>query len=100
MRALPAVPEMNDRLSENIPSEHRFSECERRGLYRAIFDRRDVRSHFKSDPIPNDVLARLLNAAHHAPSVGFMQPWNFIVIQDAEVRRTIHDIFERANRAA
>ena len=79
---------------------HRFSDEERRGLYRAIYDRRDVRSHFTCEPIAEDVLARLLDAAHHAPSVGFMQPWNFIIIQTREVRRRIHDIFENANRAA
>jgi len=80
--------------------EHRFSEEERRGLYRAIYERRDVRSSFKSDEIPDNVLARLLDAAHHAPSVGFMQPWGFIVIRDREVRDTVHEIFERARLAA
>ncbi|MGH9961991.1 MAG: 5,6-dimethylbenzimidazole synthase, partial [Pyrinomonadaceae bacterium] len=79
---------------------HRFSEEERRGLYRAIYDRRDVRSHFTSEPIAEDVLARVLDAAHHAPSVGFMQPWNFIIIQNVEVRQSIHEIFESANQAA
>ncbi len=79
---------------------HCFSDKERRGLYRAIYDRRDVRSHFTSEPIADDVLARLLDAAHHAPSVGFMQPWNFIIIQNREVRRNIHDIFVSANQAA
>ena len=80
--------------------EHRFTEEERRGLYRAIYERRDVRSSFKPDEIPDDVLARLLDAAHHAPSVGFMQPWGFIVIRDREVRDTVHEIFERARLAA
>ena len=80
--------------------KHRFSEEERRGLYRAIYERRDVRSCFKPDDIPDDVLARLLDAAHHAPSVGFMQPWGFIVIRDREVRDTVHEIFERARLAA
>lgn len=79
---------------------HRFSEEERRGLYRAIYDRRDVRSHFTSEPIADDVLARLLDAAHHAPSVGFMQPWNFVIIQTEQVRQSIHDIFVSANQAA
>ena len=51
-----------------------FSDAERAGLYRAIYERRDVRSQFLPDPIPRPVLARLLKAAHHAPSVGFMQP--------------------------
>jgi 5,6-dimethylbenzimidazole synthase len=80
--------------------EHRFTEEERRGLYRAIYERRDVRSSFKPDEIPDNVLARLLDAAHHAPSVGFMQPWGFIVIRDREVRDTVHEIFERARLAA
>ncbi len=53
----------------------RFSDEERRGVHRAIYERRDVRSHFLSDPVPDDVLGRILDAAHHAPSVGFMQPW-------------------------
>src|SRR5712692_1940766 len=75
---------------------HRFNEEERRGLYRAIYDRRDVRSHFISTPIPDEVLARLLDAAHHAPSVGFMQPWNFIIIQDRGVRAAVRDAFLRS----
>jgi 5,6-dimethylbenzimidazole synthase len=79
---------------------HRFSEEERRGLYRAIYERRDVRSLFRPDEITTDVLARLLDAAHHAPSVGFMQPWRFIVIRDLQVRQTIHRIFDRARHAA
>ena len=62
----------------------------RRGVYEAIARRRDIRS-FRPDPIAPDVLARILSAAHHAGSVGFSQPWNFIVIDDIEVRRKIHD---------
>ncbi|KPP96997.1 5,6-dimethylbenzimidazole synthase [Marinobacter sp. HL-58] len=77
-----------------------FNEDERKGLYRAIYERRDVRSQFLPDPIPADVLVRLLNAAHHAPSVGFMQPWDFIVIDSTEVRRSVLDIFEEENRKA
>ena len=81
-------------------SEHRFSEEECRGVYRAIHERRDVRSFFKPDEIPDDVLARLLGAAHHAPSVGLMQPWGFIVIRDRQVRQIVYEIFDRASRAA
>jgi 5,6-dimethylbenzimidazole synthase len=77
-----------------------FSEEERRGLYRAIYERRDVRSHFLPDAVPDDVLHRILDAAHHAPSVGFMQPWDFIVIRDASVRQSIHRNFEIASRRA
>lgn len=60
----------------------------KQGVYEAIFRRRDIRK-FKPDAIPNDILARVLNAAHHAASVGFMQPWNFILVSDAAVRETL-----------
>lgn len=74
-----------------------FSDPEKRGLYRAIHERRDVRSQFLPDPVPPQVLARLLDAAHHAPSVGFMQPWDFLVIDSVDVRRQVHGIFTREN---
>ncbi|KAA1174369.1 5,6-dimethylbenzimidazole synthase [Marinobacter salinexigens] len=77
-----------------------FSRTETEGLYRAIYERRDVRSQFLPDPVPNDVLARLLDAAHHAPSVGFMQPWDFIVIDSVEVRQQVLSIFDRENQRA
>ena len=77
-----------------------FSDEERRAVYRAIRRRRDVRSHFISKPLPDEVLARLLSAAHHAPSVGFMQPWEFILVHDPKVRREIYENFQRANQAA
>lgn len=75
---------------------------EKEGLYKAIFSRRDVRSHFVDREIPNDVLARILNAAHHAPSVGFSQPWNFILIKDAITRQQVKESFlrERERSAA
>jgi 5,6-dimethylbenzimidazole synthase len=81
-------------------SKDRFSEAEQRGLYRAIYERRDVRSQFLPDRVPADVLARLLQAAHHAPSVGFMQPWDFIVIESREVRASILAMFEQENQKA
>lgn len=83
-----------------MPDRHPFSEAERRGVYRAIYERRDIRSHFLPDPIAPDVLGRILDAAHHSPSVGFMQPWDFIVIQDAAVRAAVRESFLQANRAA
>jgi 5,6-dimethylbenzimidazole synthase len=78
----------------------RFSETERRAVYRAIYERRDIRSQFLSDVIPTDVLGRVLDAAHHGPSVGFMQPWDFIVIRDLELRRAVHTCFLDANHRA
>ena len=80
--------------------DNSFSPAEREGLYRAIRERRDVRSQFLPDPIPVEVLARLLQAAHHAPSVGFMQPWDFIVVDSREVRQQVRAIFERENEKA
>jgi 5,6-dimethylbenzimidazole synthase len=77
-----------------------FCEAERRGVYRAIYERRDIRAHFLPDAIPSSVLRRLLDAAHHGPSVGFMQPWDFIVIRDQAVRQMAYQCFLEANRSA
>jgi 5,6-dimethylbenzimidazole synthase len=77
-----------------------FTPEERRGVYRAIYERRDIRSQFLPDPVPDPVLGRLLDAAHHGPSVGFMQPWDFIVVRDAAVRSAVRDCFLEANRRA
>jgi 5,6-dimethylbenzimidazole synthase len=77
-----------------------FDESERRAVYRAIRERRDVRRGFLPEPIPDELLNRLLEAAHNAPSVGMMQPWRFIVIRDFTVRQAIHEIFLDANQQA
>jgi 5,6-dimethylbenzimidazole synthase len=73
-------------------------EAELRGVYRAIRERRDVRSGFLPEPLSDQVLRRLLEAAHHAPSVGLIQPWRFILIRAIEIRRAVHGIFRRSNR--
>lgn len=75
-----------------------FDAAAQAAIYRAIFTRRDVRSHFLPDPLDDEVLARLLLAAHHAPSVGFMQPWNFIVIRDLARRQQVRDLFVAARQ--
>jgi 5,6-dimethylbenzimidazole synthase len=77
-----------------------FDESERRAVYRAIRERRDVRRGFLPEPMPEELLNRLLEAAHNAPSVGLMQPWRFIVIRDFAVRQAIHKTFLDANRQA
>lgn len=77
-----------------------FSADERAGLYRAIYERRDVRSQFLPDPIPRPVLARLLKAAHHAPSVGFMQPWDFILIDSLDIRQQVLASYDEENAKA
>ncbi|MGI2032149.1 5,6-dimethylbenzimidazole synthase [Rhizobium panacihumi] len=77
-----------------------FPRQELEAVYRAIHSRRDVRDQFLSDPLPEDLVQRLLEAAHAAPSVGFMQPWSFILIRDEETRAAAHDAFSRANDEA
>ena len=72
----------------------------RAAVYRTIFSRRDVRGQFVPDPIPDAVLSRLLTAAHFAPSVGFMQPWSFLLVRDPAVKRRVYDAFLRANAEA
>lgn len=71
-----------------------FSADERAAVYKAIRERRDMR-HFLPDPVAPELLARLLQAAHLAPSVGFMQPWRVVRITDAGVRQALRDIVER-----
>ena len=77
-----------------------FSRDEQAAVYRAIYSRRDVRSQFTQRPVDDATLMRLLRAAHHAPSVGFMQPWNFVVIRSAEVKAEVQAAFARANAEA
>ena len=77
---------------------YRFDITERMAIYRVIAARRDMR-HFKSDPIAPMVMARLLTAAHQAPSVGLMQPWRFIRITDNSLRHQIHALVDNERRA-
>src|SRR5690606_7004628 len=84
--------------SPPVTATHAFSAAERDAVYRAIFERRDMR-HFRPDPIAPDVLARLLAAAHAGPSVGLMQPWRFIRITDAALREQLHALVEAERRA-
>jgi len=74
-----------------------FNKHEREAIYRVIAERRDVRRGFVNTPLPEDLLGRLLAAAHSAPSVGLMQPSRFIVIRENSVRKAVHAIFEAAN---
>lgn len=71
-----------------------FSDAERAAVYRAIHERRDMR-HFVPRPVDPDVLHRLIEAAHHAPSVGYMQPWRVVRITDGALRRALHEAVER-----
>jgi 5,6-dimethylbenzimidazole synthase len=71
-----------------------FSESERAAVYRAIYERRDMR-HFVPDPVDPATLRRLIEAAHHAPSVGYMQPWRIVRITDPALRSALHASVER-----
>lgn len=77
-----------------------FSDDERSAVYKAIYTRRDVRDQFLNKSVDDDILRRILHAAHHAPSVGFMQPWNFIVIRDSGRKALVRKAFAKANDEA
>jgi nicotinate-nucleotide--dimethylbenzimidazole phosphoribosyltransferase len=84
-------------MSDGTPAAGRaFPDDERAAVYRVISERRDVRRGFLPDPVPADVLERVLTAAHRAPSVGFSQPWDFIVITDRDRRARIKDLAEQS----
>jgi len=75
-------------------SDMAFSAAERSAVYRAIFERRDMR-HFAGGTVAPDVMRRLLTAAHHAPSVGFMQPWRFVRVASSALRTRLHALVEQ-----
>jgi len=78
-----------------------FNDAEREAVYKAISLRRDIRRQFEPTPIAKDILVRILSAAHRAGSVGFMQPWDFVLIEDHATRENVLDSFLRErNRAA
>ena len=76
---------------------HAFSLPERQAVYRAIYERRDMR-HFSGGVVADEVLQRLLQAAHHAPSVGLMQPWRFIRVRSQLLRQAVHALVEQERR--
>ncbi|RLA73423.1 MAG: 5,6-dimethylbenzimidazole synthase [Epsilonproteobacteria bacterium] len=78
----------------------KITQEEKEAVYKTIYNRRDTRNEFKSDDIDDEVIARLLKAAHHSPSVGYMQPWDFIVVKDKKIKQKIKDGFEIAHKEA
>ncbi|NEB89158.1 nicotinate-nucleotide--dimethylbenzimidazole phosphoribosyltransferase [Streptomyces anulatus] len=89
-------PEAADRPAEQAepftPPAPGYDDAEREAVLRVMRERRDIRNGFRSDPIPHEVLLRVLEAAHTAPSVGHSQPWDFVVIRSAETRRSMHEL--------
>ena len=75
-----------------------FSKEEKDAVYKVIYNRRDVRS-FLPTPIPEDQIHNILKAAHHAPSVGFMQPWNFIIVSSDETKEKLAWAADKERRA-
>ena len=73
---------------------HKFSDIEIAAVYRAIAERRDMR-HFLPTPVASEILTKILQAAHHARSVGLMQPWRFIRITEANTRKAIHQLVDK-----
>ncbi|MEU9854128.1 nicotinate-nucleotide--dimethylbenzimidazole phosphoribosyltransferase, partial [Streptomyces sp. NPDC047974] len=88
-----------DEQGEPRPAAPGYDEAEREAVLRVMRERRDIRNGFRSDPIPHEVLLRVLEAAHTAPSVGHSQPWDFVVIRSAETRQTMHELAQRQREA-
>ncbi|MFI5686236.1 nicotinate-nucleotide--dimethylbenzimidazole phosphoribosyltransferase [Streptomyces sp. NPDC051636] len=81
------------------PAAPGYNDAEREAVLKVMRERRDIRNGFRSDPIPHEVLLRVLEAAHTAPSVGHSQPWDFVVIRSAETRRSMHELAMRQREA-
>ncbi|HET9876388.1 MAG TPA: 5,6-dimethylbenzimidazole synthase [Mycobacterium sp.] len=79
-------------------TEFSFSLPERQAVYRVIAERRDMRRFIPGSEVAEEVLFRLLRAAHTAPSVGLMQPWRFIRITDDTLRQRIHALVDEERR--
>lgn len=77
-----------------MTNPHRYTEAELNAVYKVITERRDMR-HFLPTPIAPEILERILQAAHHAPSVGLMQPWRFIRITSTQTRKAIHALVNK-----
>ncbi|MET7654678.1 nicotinate-nucleotide--dimethylbenzimidazole phosphoribosyltransferase, partial [Streptomyces sp. NPDC005486] len=81
------------------PAAPAYDDAEREAILKVMRERRDIRNGFRSDPIPHEVLLRVLEAAHTAPSVGHSQPWDFVVIRSADTRRAMHELAVRQRDA-
>ncbi|MES5822283.1 nicotinate-nucleotide--dimethylbenzimidazole phosphoribosyltransferase [Streptomyces sp. RG80] len=81
------------------PAAPAYDDAEREAVLKVMRERRDIRNGFRGDPIPHEVLLRVLEAAHTAPSVGHSQPWDFVVIRSADTRRSMHELAMRQRDA-
>ncbi|MGF1432230.1 nicotinate-nucleotide--dimethylbenzimidazole phosphoribosyltransferase, partial [Kitasatospora sp. LaBMicrA B282] len=90
----PAEPE-----TPRQPAAPGYDDQARQAVHQVMRERRDIRNGFRPDPVPHEVLLRVLEAAHTAPSVGYSQPWDFVVIRSSETRRKMHALAERQREA-
>ncbi|MFE2461137.1 nicotinate-nucleotide--dimethylbenzimidazole phosphoribosyltransferase [Streptomyces sp. NPDC059402] len=101
--ATPESPEAPDESAQARqpagPAAPAYDDAEREAVLKVMRERRDIRNGFRSDPIPHEVLLRVLEAAHTAPSVGHSQPWDFVVIRSADTRRAMHELAMRQRDA-
>ncbi|TQJ47792.1 nicotinate-nucleotide--dimethylbenzimidazole phosphoribosyltransferase [Streptomyces sp. SLBN-115] len=81
------------------PAAPAYDDAEREAVLKVMRERRDIRNGFRADPIPHEVLLRVLEAAHTAPSVGHSQPWDFVVIRSADTRQAMHELATRQRDA-
>ncbi|MBZ6082330.1 nicotinate-nucleotide--dimethylbenzimidazole phosphoribosyltransferase [Streptomyces olivaceus] len=95
-RILVDVPEVRRPTGPAAPA---YDDAERAAVLKVMRERRDIRNGFRSDPIPHEVLLRVLEAAHTAPSVGHSQPWDFVVIRSEDTRRAMHELAMRQRDA-
>ncbi|MFJ3657366.1 nicotinate-nucleotide--dimethylbenzimidazole phosphoribosyltransferase [Streptomyces nigra] len=93
------VPAEEEPRGTGGPAAPGYDDAEREAVLKVMRERRDIRNGFRSDPIPHEVLLRVLEAAHTAPSVGHSQPWDFVVIRSSETRRTMHELAMRQREA-
>jgi nicotinate-nucleotide--dimethylbenzimidazole phosphoribosyltransferase len=91
-RAAPAGGEAPASEEDAGAAAEPYEPAVRDAVHRVIRERRDIRNGFRSDPIPHDVLLRVLEAAHTAPSVGHSQPWDFVVIRSEKTREKMHEL--------
>ncbi|MFE3600491.1 nicotinate-nucleotide--dimethylbenzimidazole phosphoribosyltransferase, partial [Streptomyces sp. NPDC059142] len=105
-QAVPAAPQdiqegtaAPQEIQQGTAAPSGYDDAERDAVLRVMRERRDIRNGFRSDPIPHEVLLRVLEAAHTAPSVGHSQPWDFVVIRSAETRRSMHELAQRQRDA-
>ena len=94
-----AEPDVAEPVVYDGPAAPAYEDEMREAVHRVMRERRDIRNGFRSDPVPHDVLLRVLEAAHTAPSVGYSQPWDFVVIRSAKTRARMHELAERQRDA-